>query len=223
MNFIKIIFSLLFLNCYSQEINGKYQWLDPSGLSYFSYEFKNVSFTSNYGTDIGIKLKSKGYYMVIKDTLIVIHDNPINKQIQIIEQSDKKDSLGVLIKNTQIDFNVFFDNETVALGAKVILKDDKKNTLKGFLVNKEGNMKLSLSETTNVESIIIAHLNDQIELNIKDYLYKCTKLKIILSLKNWKYYDYRGIDKYKISHEKGKKIKLTNLKTNEIFILIKEK
>ncbi len=220
MKILKLLFCFFWITSFSQ-IKGHYFWKDESGLTSCNFEFENGFFSQISGTDFGIKIKDKGHYKIIKDTLVLIYDNSINKTPELIKQTELKDSLGYQLKITQFNFEVIFDNNEKALGTTIILRDNENKIIRGFITDNEAKCNLVLSDISKVNNIVIANLNDQIEIKIDNYLYKSNFFKIMLSQKKWKNGNYKGIQKYIIKNKKNKKITLTNITNNQNIILEK--
>ena len=68
---ILLLFILGFDFSYCQTIDGQYRSCDPSGQSCQSIEFKKNKFHSVYAGDFGPKVISKGYFIMLKDTLLL--------------------------------------------------------------------------------------------------------------------------------------------------------
>lgn len=185
------------------------------------FNFQKQSFTKTSGGDFGIHLKNKGYYHIVNDTLILMYDNPDDERVTVIEQKKLTDSLGVVIPATSLEFEVVHSDNSKAIEALIVVRDKENKGIKGFVVNASGRCTLLLSAMPEAHHITLDNLNDEVTINVAEYAYKNTSLRIVLTKNPSRYSDYKGVKKYFIKKIEKDKIQLIDLESKELFFLKK--
>lgn len=222
MKILNVLFFLIAINGFSQKTESKYRWCDPSGLLCSTIEFYDGKFNQISAGDIGIHIKNRGYYQTIKDTLILTYDNPIDKRVEIREQTKMVDSLGSPLKSTLFDIEVIDENSAPSISTIVALRDKNDKIIKSGFVDKSGKYSVMLSDLTEVDNVFLGNMNDEVVIKIKDYLYLKNRLRVIMTLDKYRYDTFRGIKKYLIKKGKSKdELRLFDIQNDVLFIFKK--
>ncbi|MFC7774080.1 hypothetical protein [Flavobacterium sp. GCM10027622] len=222
MKILNVLLFLIAINGFSQSIQGKFNWCEPSNTICSEYSFKDNKFEILTIGDVGIQLKDKGYYFVSKDTLILAYDNPIDKRLEVVNKEKVVDVLGNTIKNTKLEIEILNSDKTVAVKSSVVLFDKDGKVIKGFMVNDQGKLDLILSDVPEIAKISFANLNDEVVVDFSDFLYYKSKVKVILSTNKSRYRDRKGIHKYLIKKGKSKdELRLFDIQNDVLFIFKK--
>ncbi|MCL9804450.1 hypothetical protein NAT51_02885 [Flavobacterium amniphilum] len=223
MKFLYAIIILISTKSFSQKIEGMYRWCDPVNSMCSDYNFKKDNFEIIRNGHSDISYKDRGYYLISNDTLVMMYNNPVDKRVEVINKMKVNDALGNNVKMTSFEIQIFNSDNSVSRGATVVLMDKNSKVIKGFMVDMEGKVEITISDNTEVDKISFANLNDEVVVDFRDYIYYKTKVKVTLSLDQTRNNFSKGIKKYLIQKGKNKEeLRLLDIQNKELILLKKK-
>ena len=209
MRSTKIYLSILLLGVSilsnGQMLTGKYNVCDPSGLTCQRFEFNEGRFNVLYAGDLGPKVKSTGYYLFVKDTLVMFHDNRVGSKLTVERKEALTDFLGNPMLSTHLVLKVVDEKGNKMEGVNVVFQTLENKTISALMTNKDGEATFDLSPTTTVHHILCSWLSDEAKILISDFAGTSSIVKVKLSTQSVKESEFTGTEKYlfkKLSSEK---------------------
>ncbi|GCC50822.1 hypothetical protein SanaruYs_10400 [Chryseotalea sanaruensis] len=217
-----LCFSLVIisLKTFSQKIDGKYFYCDPSGSSCKEIDLYQNKFTAKYSGDFGLITLSTGYYLIIRDTLLLFHVNKIeDDRIVTLKKVKYLDLLNAPTFSTKIRLNIVNEIGHFMPGVNVLLRNQDNEILKGLVTDQRGVVDINLSPLTDVDNILCSWLSDEENFKLVDYAGYESIVTIKLTTKGYKRSTQTGCEKYLIMRSRKGRFSLKNLDSSEILNL----
>ncbi len=228
MQAVKLILSLVALSlshwvqAQSISLEGNYTWVGAAGLSSISMNLKNNYFTYKSQSDFGGIFLSKGYYLIKRDTLILMHEKysdlnsssfKVTKQVDSIassfglKQQIKKDMISMTL--------IILDSNNMPIqGAQIALTANNK-TLSLFFTDLDGKAVI-YTEGRIADKLIIGFIGKaNLEINLDNFWGHSTDISVVLTKDNYNKSEF--IEKYVLFSGNDGKLRLKSLTSNDIF------
>ncbi len=203
---------LLPIFCTGQNIEGKYSSNEIEIL------FQNNRFQQNLHAHFGPSIMDCGYYFVVKDTLFKFYDNPVENKVIIEKRKRRLDSLGQPFYDTRLSIKVMDNEGNDFPGVSILLRSGDNRALKGFIPDKQGKIKITLTPFTEVDNILFSWFTDEVQVDLSDLKGWTSEINVRLNRSNVKNGNAHGVFKFIIIENNKKILRLKDIKSDSIFI-----
>ena len=219
-----LILLLSSFNLFGQDLDGKYETFAAGGdvAIRFTFNNKKKSFSEISQGHLGARWVNRGYYFIVKDTLVLCYrkiKDPREPQLFVEKKSKRLDSLGNPSYDTYISIQIVNDNLEKMPGVNILLRTKDEGVLKGFVTDPDGRIDVLLAEHPEIDNILCSWITDEYQLNVSDFKGYNSNLKVKLSNSPLiKYNQNPGVHEYLIKGFTKKELKLQQIHDGAILI-----
>jgi len=136
---------------------------DPAALGSTSFDLKRDNhFIFKTYSDFGPVMISKGFYLLIKDTLILSYDNlKAEERLRVVKQSEIVDSLGNISNDTYLSIDMNFPATALLMRGNEVVK--------GMLPDSARHLEIYLTPCSQIDEIKFAWLTDTCVIKPSDF------------------------------------------------------
>lgn len=205
-----------------KQLNGSFTWHGPAGLSSLTMNFDDNYFMSKTSGDFGGALISKGYYLIKKDTLVLMHEKYTDPKPSYYEVLQKSDSTSTLFGKKQkikedliiIDFKIYnTDDQPIQQGCHyALLNRDKIISMQLTDSTGQGHI---FTEGRVADKLTIGFIGYKtLIIDLNDLWGYSESLQIVLSKTDIRYNQNEYIEKFILYEGKDNILRLKSLNSN---------